>query len=105
MGVHGFSQEDVEASLDELDRTLARMEEALENGPWLMEQDFTLADIVVMPAIDRLADLGLATMWEDHFPGVTQWYARLRARPSFAKAYAPGSRLSEGMKIRPLAWA
>jgi glutathione S-transferase len=105
MGVHGFSREDVEASLDELKRTLARMQEALANGPWLMGQDFTLADIVVMPAIDRLADLGLAGMWEDHFPGVREWYARLQARPSFAKAYAPGSRLSEGMKIRPLAWA
>jgi glutathione S-transferase len=105
MGTEGFSQADVEASLDELDRTLARMHAALANGPWLMGRDFTLADIVVMPAIDRLADLGLAAMWEEHFPRVTEWYARLQARPSFAKAYAPGSRLSEGMKIRPLAWA
>ncbi len=103
MGTEGFGKDDVDASLDELRQTMARMETALANGPWLMGQDFTLADIVVMPSIDRLADLGLSNMWEDHFPRVTDWYARLRARPSFAKTYAPGSRLSEGMTIRPLA--
>lgn len=103
MGPGGFGREDVEASLDELNRTLERMQAALAGGPWLMGQEFTLADIIVMPAIDRLADLGLAGMWEDHFPRVTEWYARLQARPSFAKTYGPGSRLSEGMKIRPLA--
>lgn len=105
MGTEGFSREDVEASLEELDRTLARMQDALAKGPWLMGKDFTLADIVVMPAIDRLADLGLAKMWEAHYPRVTGWYARLQERPAFAKAYAPGSRISEGMTIKPLAWA
>jgi glutathione S-transferase len=105
MGTEGFGRDDVEASLDELDHTLQRMQAALANGPWLMGEDFTLADIVVMPAIDRLADLGLAKMWEEHYPRVTGWYARLQERPAFAKAYSPGSRLSEGMKIKPLAWA
>ncbi len=105
MGSEGFGREDVEASLEELDRTLARMQEALGRGPWLMGRDFTLADIVVMPSIDRLADLGLAKMWEAHYPRVAGWYARLQARPSFAQTFTPGSRLSEGMKIRPLAWA
>lgn len=102
MGTEGFSKEDVDESLDELNLTIERMQSALANGPWLMGKSFTLADIVVMPAIDRLADLGLARMWEDRFPRVTEWYARLQARPAFAKAYEPGSRLSEGMKIQPL---
>jgi glutathione S-transferase len=102
MGSEGFNKEDVEASLDELNRTLERMQMALAKGPWLMGRDFTLADICVLPSIDRLADLGLARMWEDHFPRVTEWYVGFQARPSFARTYRLGSRLSEGMKIRPL---
>lgn len=105
MGPEGFNAEDVEASLDELNRALARMQDALAKGPWLMGPDFTLADIVVTPSIDRMADLGLTAMWEKPFPRVTKWYARLQARPSFAKAYYKGTRLSEGMPIRPLALA
>jgi glutathione S-transferase len=105
MGTEGFKQQEVEESLDELERTMERMETALAKGPWLMGADFTLADVVVMPSIDRLADLGLAKMWEEGYPRVGDWYARLLARPAFAKTYPKGSRLSEGMKIRPLAWA
>ena len=29
-----------------------------QKGPWLMGEQFTLADVLVMPSIDRMADLG-----------------------------------------------
>lgn len=103
MGPQGFSQEDVAASLDELKRTVERMEAALERegGPWLMGPDYTLADIVVTPSIDRMNDLGLSAIWAKR-PRVTAWYARMQARPAFQKAYFPGSRLSEFMTFKPL---
>jgi glutathione S-transferase len=105
MGPHGFDPEDVAASLEELDNTLQRMEAALANGPWLMGQDYTLADIVVTPSIDRMADLGLGKGWARGYPRVTLWYERMQTRPAFQAAYFPGSRLSESMTIKPPAAA
>jgi len=103
MGADGFAPEEIAASLDQLDLTLRRMEEALSRGPWLMGSEFTLADIVVLPSVDRLDDLGLARMW-DRYPGVAGWFDRIRARPSYAAAFYPGSRISQsGVTIAPLA--
>jgi glutathione S-transferase len=100
----GFDRDDVAAALEELNNTLERMEKALVSGPWLIGDELTLADIVVMPTIDRLADLGLSGDWPIRFPGVSDWYARLQRRPACRKTYSAGSRLSENMAIRPLAW-
>lgn len=102
MGPEGFAPEDVVVALEQLDLTLRRMEEALADGPWLMGAAYTLADIVVVPTIDRLADLGLSAMWEGRYPRVKDWYARFKDRPAFQAAYYPGSRLSEFLKIKPL---
>jgi glutathione S-transferase len=102
MSRKGFSKEDVEASLDQLDRTCARMDAALPGGPWLIGRQYTLADIVVAPLIDRMADLGKADIWEGRYPGVTDWYARMQARPAFQATFYPGARVSEFLKLRPL---
>ena len=103
MGSAGFDRDDVAAALEELNNTLERMEKELASGPWLIGAEFTLADIVLMPTIDRMADLGLSGDWPIRFPGVSDWYARLQQRPAFKKTYSAGSRLSENMAIRPLA--
>jgi glutathione S-transferase len=75
------------------------MEASLGSGPWLMGDAFTIADIVVIPSVDRMNDLGLSHMWEGKYPRVADWYAEVRRRPSFQKAYYPGSRLSEVMPV------
>ena len=101
MGPGGFKKEDVDASLEQLGATCARMDAALAHGPWLLGDMYTLADVVVTPSIDRMADLGYASLWEGKYPRVTDWYARVQARPAFNKAYYPGSRLSEKMTFAP----
>lgn len=103
MGPTGFSDADIEESFDQIAKAAARMDEALAGGPWLMGEMYTLADVIVAPLIDRMADLGLAHLWEDTSPHVTDWYARIQARPAFAKAFYPGARLTEFLDIRP--WA
>ncbi len=103
MGPGGFSPEEIEAALDQLGLAIRRMDERLAKGAWLMGDAFGLADIVVAPTIDRLADLGLASLWQDA-PRVADWYERLMRRPSFAAAFYPGSRLSQsGVAVTPLA--
>ena len=99
MGPTGFKKEDVEASLEQLGNTWARMEKALADGPWLLGAHYSLADIVVAPLIDRMADLGFAEAWEDKYPRVTDWYAHMQARPAYSEAFYPGSRLSEFMPL------
>jgi glutathione S-transferase len=63
-------------------------------GPWLLGKEITLADVAVMPAIVRMADLGLDTMWQD-LPRVARWYDAIRAHPAYAATYYPGSLLTE----------
>ena len=91
MGRGGFSADEINAALERLNQTLARMEAALANGAWIAGEHFSLADTNVMPAVVRMEDLGLAHLWADK-PLVADWYIRLQARPAFAQAYMPGSR-------------
>jgi len=103
MGLHGFDNEDVAAAIDQLDLTLRRMEEALTQGPWLMGEVYSLADIVVTPSVDRMSDLRMSGMWEERYPRMTDWYRRMQERPAFVAVYANGARLSERIKIKDLA--
>ena len=99
MGPAGFKKEDVEASLEQLGNTWARMDKALADGPWLLGARYSLADIVVAPLIDRMWDLGYAATWETKFPRVAEWYQRIRARPAYGQAFYPGSRLTEFLPL------
>jgi glutathione S-transferase len=101
MGPTGFTDEDIKESFDQITRTAERMEEALADGPWLLGDMYTLADVIVAPLIDRMADLGLSNLWEESCPRVTDWYARIQARPAFAEAFDSNSRLTEFLDIRP----
>ena len=101
MGTQGFRRSDVEAALDQIDSTCARMDAALAEGPWLMGAQYSLADIVVTPSIDRMADLGYSGIWTEKYPRVTAWYARMQARPAFQQAYYKGTRMSETFPLVP----
>jgi len=96
MGRTGFPEAEMNAALDRLRRTYRRMDAEIEKsgGPWLLGKDMTLADVAVMPALVRMADLGRAGDWQD-LPRVARWYEAIRAEPAFAPTYYPGSLLSE----------
>lgn len=91
MGRGGFGKEAIDEALEKLRQTLERMEKALAAGPWLVGDQYTLADVSITPTIVRMEDLGLGNMWGD-LPAVTGWYRRIQARPNFSTAYMPGSR-------------
>jgi glutathione S-transferase len=101
MGTTGFKRAEVEAALEQIDSSCRRMEEALAGGPWLMGADYTIADIVVTPSIDRMNDLGYSSIWDKKYPRVTDWYARMQARPAFRLTYYPGTRMSETYSLQP----
>lgn len=101
MGPHGFRKEDVQASYEQIGNTCARMHRALEKGPWLLGDLYTLADIIVAPLIDRMADLGMSSIWENRYPCVTEWYERMQARPAFERTFYKGARMSEFLALSP----
>ena len=77
MGRTGFPQKDMDEALARLRRTYERMESeiAKSGGPWLLGVDISLADVMLMPAIVRMADLGcLATgaIWRTLSAGTRQ---------------------------------
>ena len=46
------------------------------------------------PALVRMADLGLDTMWQE-MPRIVRWYDEIRAHPAFKPTYYAGSLLTE----------
>ncbi len=94
MGQDGFSDADYRGSIEQLDRTIGRMESTLGRGPWLLGGQYTIADICVAPLFHRMAELGMAAMWQADSPRVTDWYGRMRARPAFKTAFYPEARLA-----------
>ena len=90
----GFGQETLDEAEERVSFTVARMDASLADGPWLVGDRITLADFCLFPLIDRADDLGLGALWAAR-PAVIDWCERMRARPSYAKAFYFGSRLSE----------
>jgi glutathione S-transferase len=95
MGPSGFSQELLDAAMEQLTQSFDRMEQGLVEGPWLLGKMFSLVDISALPTVVRMEDLGLNHFYEDR-PRVAAWYKRIKERPSFAAAYYPESRVKIG---------
>ena len=68
------------------DKFLADMETALADRPWLAGDMFSLADVGVIPYVNRLDMLQCAGMWTEHRPRLTDWWERVKARPMFQAA-------------------
>ncbi len=68
------------------DRFFRDLEDALADAPWLCGPDWSLADGAATPYVNRAKDLGLLPIWTEACPRVTDWFARIRMRPSFEQA-------------------
>ncbi len=93
MGEEGFAEPVLVDSLDRLSACLRRVAAALDDGRrFLMGEDYSIADIVLVPSVVRMEDLGLSHLWDD-LPGIARWLDAVKARPSFDIAYVPGARV------------
>ncbi len=79
----GLEAPDVGDAFRAYDAFLEKMEKALATRPWLAGDTFSLADIGVAPYVNRLAMLGMSEMWTVSRPRLTDWFERIKARPTF----------------------
>jgi glutathione S-transferase len=100
MGPNGFSIEDFSSALENLYNTAKRMDVSLTKNLWLIGNAYSLADIILAPLVDRMADLGFAYLWDTDFPAVSDWFQRIQKRPAFERAFFKGTRLSELHKLQ-----
>jgi glutathione S-transferase len=84
----GFGEPDFEAGRKAASFIIARMEEGFGNGPWLMGEQYTLADIDLMPFVDRFSEFYPEMLNATAAPKVSAWLARMRERPAVKAVWA-----------------
>lgn len=96
MGRTGFPKTDMDEALRRLQRGVDRMADWLEmsDGPWIMGNELTLADIAIMPVIVRMDDINLDHMWANKLR-VSEWLSEIRVQKAFKETYYHGSLLTE----------
>jgi len=92
----GFAEAEYEDSLAKIRQTCERIDKAIADhgGPWVLGDLFSIVDITLTPSIQRMADMGYAYLWED-LPRMVQWFADIKARPSYAIAFFPDTAPTE----------
>ncbi len=86
---HGVAAPEFAGALRRFLDLLDAMEAALQPGGWLSGDGFGLGDAAVLPYVVRLDHLAMTSLLsEETRPLVSDWYARVRARPSFETAIA-----------------
>lgn len=84
---HGLAAPGAADKIALYDGYLAKMEQALGQGTWLVGDRFSMADIAMVPYVNRLDTLAMSGMWaHGRFPLVERWLERVRQRPSFKLA-------------------
>jgi len=68
------------------DRYLHMMDEALIDSEWIAGGGFSLADTALIPYVNRLDMMSMSGMWEGRLPRVTDWFERVKSRPTFKTA-------------------
>jgi len=83
----GFTEGEMRDAYDKMRQCLDRIESTLARGPWLAGETYSLADIAMIPFIDRIRNLRPEFMPAEAYPRLTNWESALRARPAFDRAF------------------
>lgn len=75
----------VAAGLDRATTVLRALSAARLQGPWLMGDLLTLADLHAAPIIGYFAKAPEGRALLAEFPGIQSWHTRMAARPSFSQ--------------------
>ena len=81
----GLESKFAREALQDHEKLLGWINDAMAFGPYLAGETFSYADIATIPYLLRLELLQLSRLWE-RFPGVGVWWERVRSRPSVEQA-------------------
>ena len=62
------------------------MQDELEGSDYLAGDEFSLADVSMIPYVNRLYMLSMLEAWCENKPKVLDWFDRMRARPTYGPA-------------------
>jgi glutathione S-transferase len=86
---HGVTVQQENEAYEALDFLLDQMEQTLVRSPWLAGRDYSLADIAMVPFINRIEVLKRPEMVRaERRPRLADWYSRLQARPAYNEAFS-----------------
>jgi glutathione S-transferase len=78
----GLDASEVGEAVGVYDKSLKKKDKALVDSPWLAGETFSLADIGVLPYVNRVYVLNMDEMWQKKLPNVVNWFDRIQARAS-----------------------
>ncbi len=64
-------------------KCLAALNETIGSGYWIVGRGFTLADIALMPAVERLCRHTSHDEVRQHYPAISCWYSKHTSRKSW----------------------
>ncbi len=80
---HGLDAPGIANSLRLYDSYLGKMEAALADRSWICGETYSLADIGLIPYVNRLDMMSMSAMWTRSRPRLTNWFERVKVRPTF----------------------
>ncbi|MGY9005826.1 MAG: glutathione S-transferase family protein [Alphaproteobacteria bacterium] len=84
----GFTDAEFKSAYSEMALTFDRMEAALAiAGPWLIGSFYSLADIAMVPFVERINDLRPDLLSGGTWPRVCDWFDAIAERPGYEKAF------------------
>lgn len=83
------SAETIKRQEEKIARSLDYTERHLGNGPWLMSDHFTVADLAIGIALEY-TDFRYPHDWRSRHQRLASWLAGIAARPSFIETLPPG---------------
>ena len=79
----GLDAPGVPEALRTFHKSILSMVAPLQESPWLAGDDWSLADVTMLPYVLRAEHLGLDWFWADA-PQLSDWFERSKVRPEYA---------------------
>lgn len=81
----GWQSDIARIALEHMRNLVANLDTVLADTRWLVGERYSLGDIDMLAAIQRLDDLGLSALWDEQ-ASLASWFERARSRRSFEQA-------------------
>ncbi len=82
--VRGLDASLVPQALKLYDSVLTKMAGQLDKTPWLVGNEYSLADVALLPYVVRLEHLSLGWLWEGKRASIGRWLERCKSRRNYS---------------------